>query len=248
MYEEICYLKNNIVEVICRLDFANRINEFDAGMNENIYTYVKKYFPIAEPQDIYGQELQIGASVPLVKNVHKKQWVFLSRDRRSQCVIEAENIVFSTRNYSTFEIFSKPIIEIIHAIFNKFPDKQGQRFGLRYMNVLPAGQTDNWIDNKFFSALMAHKDNRTTQLVTKLEYSVEEKDLNVRLQYGYVNPDYPSIMKNEEFTIDIDSYSTGLIYDLEIEKTLEDMHFEVQDCFEKMITDSYRGILNEQTK
>ena len=72
---------------------------------------------------------------------------------------------------------------------------------------------------------------------------MQDKDINVRLIYGYNNPDYPAIMKKEEFVIDIDAYSTGIIYQEEIEGYIENMHNEVQACFEKMITDDYRNEL-----
>lgn len=123
---------------------------------------------------------------------------------------------------------------------NFFPENQGKRLGLRYVNNIPLKEHSDWIEEKFISALVAHKDDRTTRLVTTFEYADVDKDLNVRLLYGYNNPDYPAIMKREEFLIDIDSYSTGIIYQEYVSKLIDDMHFQVQDCFEKMITDNLR--------
>ena len=99
---------------------------------------------------------------------------------------------------------------------------------------------EKWIDDKFYTAIAAHKDEKTTRLLTTLEYAVIEKDLNVRLSYGYDNPDYPAIMKREDFIIDIDAYSMGIIYQEDIGQFIDDMHSEVQKCFETMITDDYR--------
>ena len=95
------------------------------------------------------------------------------------------------------------------------------------------------------NALLEHKNNNTTKLLTQFEYAILEKGINVRLQYGYLNPDYPSILKNEIFTIDMDAYSTGLIYAEDVTTLIEDMHFEDQNCFETMITDEYRNELNK---
>lgn len=92
--------------------------------------------------------------------------------------------------------------------------------------------------------MQAHKDEKTTKIITTFEYALSEKDLNVRLVYGYNNPDYPAVLKREDFIIDIDSYTTGIIYQEDIAKYIDDMHFEVQDCFEKMITDSFRLAAN----
>ena len=93
---------------------------------------------------------------------------------------------------------------------------------------------------------MYNKDDRTIRLITQLEYAVLDKDLHVKLQYGYPNPDYPAVMKNEIFTIDIDAFSQGLIYDEDLEQMVDNMHSEVQACFEKMITDEYRKELDKE--
>ena len=66
MYEEICYQNNYVREVVCRLDFASPINVLKNTMPKNIYDVVKKYYPIAEPQDIIGTELQINPVMVLL--------------------------------------------------------------------------------------------------------------------------------------------------------------------------------------
>ena len=60
------------------------------------------------------------------------------------------------------------------------------------------------------------------------------------------NPDYPAVLKREDFVIDIDAYSMDIIYHDDLAQFIDDMHFEVQNCFEKMITDDYRTALNER--
>ena len=246
MYEEICYKKNYICEVICRLDFASPVDTLKNTMPKPIYDVVKKHFPIAEPQDFIGTELLINPlGAPSVNRVITKQWIFLSRDRLSKCTIESQSITFSIGNYSVFEDLRTAILNILRTIMEVFPDNQGKRFGLRYVNnIQMKGHTD-WIKPKFFDALSAHKDDKTTRLITTLEYAVVKKDLIVRLKYGYINPDYPAIMKREDFLIDIDAYSTGIIYHEDLEKFIDDMHFEDQNCFETMITDELRHDMDQ---
>ena len=137
-------------------------------------------------------------------------------------------------------------MDILKKVMMCFPDVQGKRLGLRYINIIPLKDNENWINSKFYNALSEHKDENTTKLLTQFEYAIIEKDINVRLQYGYLNPDYPSILKKEDFTIDIDAYSTGIIYAEDIEELIDNMHFEDQKCFEMMITDGFRDAMNEQ--
>lgn len=247
MYEDICYRKNTVNEVICRLDFANSVAVFDTRIPKEVYKTVKKYYPIAEPQEIIGTELQINPMTgPKVNNVVAKQWLFWSRDKKSSCVIQSGCVIFSIHVYDVFEELRKAVLEILKAVMKVDEAIQGKRFGLRYINTLNVGNHGNWITGQFFDALKGHKNSNTMRLITTLEYAVEEKDINVRLLYGYLNPDYPAAMRQETFTIDIDAYSQSIIFDDDLEKLINDMHFEAQDCFEKMITDDLRSEMNRE--
>ncbi len=246
MYEETCYRKNAIKEVICRLDFANPVSVFDSRIPKAVYKTVKKYFPISEPQEIIGAELQINpVTGPMVNNVRSKQWVFWSRDKRSSCVIQSTCVIFSIHAYTVFEELRAEVLEILTEVMKVDESIQGKRFGLRYINALEMSTQDKWITDQFFNALAGHKDDNTMRLITTLEYSVLEKDLSVRLLYGYLNPDYPAIMRKDTFTIDIDAYSQSIIFDDDLKQFIDDMHYEAQDCFEKMITDDFRSEMNE---
>ena len=247
-YDSVCYRKNYIQEVICKFDFASEITLFKKSMPKKIYEVVKKFYPIAEPQDIIGAELQINmmnSANTSLNQVFAKHWRFLSRDRKSVCTITFEGVAFTWCEYNVFEDISNAITDIMSIILGEFPDIQGKRMGLRYINNLPMKNHNDWIDNKFFVAFDAHKDENTTRLVTLLEYSVIEHDISVRLNYGYYNPDYPSIMKSEDFIIDVDAYTSGIIYKEDLVKLVQDMHFEDQKCFELMITDGFREFLNQ---
>lgn len=247
-YDNICYRKNYIQEVICKFDFASEIDLFKKSMPKKIYKVVKKYYPIAEPQDVIGTELQINmvnSANPLLNQVFAKHWKFFSRNRKSVCTITFEGVAFTWLEYNIFEDIFTSITDVMSAIMTEFPDIQGKRMGLRYINNLPMQNHNDWIDSKFFVAFDAHKDENTTRLITLLEYSVIEHDIGVRLNYGYYNPDYPSIMKSEDFIIDVDAYTSGIIYKEDLSSLVQDMHFENQKCFELMITDEFRKVLNQ---
>ncbi len=247
MYEEVCYNRNYIAEVICRLDFANPVEIFDSTMPKSVYKTVGKYYPIAEPQEIIGTQLQVNpVTGPVVNNIVKKQWVFWSRDKKSSCRIDSMSIVFSVKKYDVFENLRNAIYEIMKSVLGLSETYQGSRLGLRYINMLPMHDRENWIVEQFYNAFAAHKDEQTIRLITQFEYAALDKDLHVKLQYGYSNPDYPAVMKNEVFAIDIDVFSQGLIYDDDLETMIDNMHSEVQACFEKMITDDFREELNRE--
>lgn len=245
MYEDVCYKQNFLKEVVCRLDFASPIVTLRNSMPKEIFEVVRNFYPIAEPHDMIGTELTINPlNGPTINQVATKQWLFLSRDRKNKCTIESSSVVFSINNYNVFEEAKNSFIDILRAVMSTFPTNQGKRLGLRYVNVFPLKGHENWINNKFYGAISEHKVESTIKLLTSIEYAVIEKDLAVMLNYGYYNPDYPSIMRKEDFIIDIDSYSTGIIYEDDLEQFVEDMHSEVQKCFENLITDEFRTEMN----
>ena len=158
--------------------------------------------------------------------------------------LKSARALFSIEDYNVFEELKCAVFDILGVVMETFPENQGKRMGLRYINNLQMKDHDDWIDDKFFRALSSHKNDKTTKLMTVLEYAIIDKDLSVRLQYGYYNPDYPAIMKKEDFVIDIDAYSTGIIYREDIEQFINDMHYEDQKCFETMITEELRKNMN----
>ena len=247
MYEDICYKHNTVEEVICRLDFASPIKMFDTSISKEIYNAVRKFFPIAEPQEIIGTELFINPVIgSKVNNITAKQWLFWSRSKMSSCTISSSCVIFSIHDYDVFEDLKKAVLCILNTILSRDDTIQGKRLGLRYINSIKMGDHGNWITGQFFDALKGHKNENTMRLVTTLEYAVVEKDINVRLVYGYVNPDYPAVMKNDDFTLDIDAYSQTIIFKDDLEKMIDNMHFEAQDCFEKMITQDLRNAMNTE--
>lgn len=247
MYEGICYKKNFISEVICRLDFANPIDAFNNSMPKDLNNIIRKYYPIAETQGIIGTQLQINSETgPVINNILNKQWVFWSIDRKKICRIDSTCIVFSLNTYDVFDDFRNIVLEITKAILSLGEEYQGKRFGLRYINKIPIGGHDNWISKNYLDPLLVHKDDKTVRLMNIYEYSVIEKGLQVKLQYGYLNSDYPAIMKNEDFTIDVDAFSQSIIFNEDIEYMLDNMHYEIQDCFEKLISEELKEEMNSE--
>lgn len=138
MYEGIVYNTNYVEEVICRLDFASSVTELKKSMPKQVFDVVKKHYPIAEPQDVIGTELNINpVSGPTVNQIVTKQWIFLSRDRINKCTIEPDSIIFSIRNYNVFEDLRNAIIDILSIVMQTYSENQGKRLGLRFINNMP---------------------------------------------------------------------------------------------------------------
>lgn len=173
MYENICYKKNFVKEVVCRLDFANNVEVFDVSFPKDVYDVINKYFPIVEPREILGASLQVNPMTGDMLNnrIVTKQWVFWTRDKKSNCIVQSNSVVFSIHNYGVYEDLKDAIINILKAIMNYDENVQGKRLGLRYVNAMKFNENDGWITEKYFDAICGHKSANTMRLVTTLEYS-----------------------------------------------------------------------------
>jgi uncharacterized protein (TIGR04255 family) len=69
-------------------------------------------------------------------------------------------------------------------------------------------------------------------------------DFNLRYQFGISNPDYPAVIKQKSFILDLDAYYRGIQDAEDIEGTLDKFHDCIQEFFESSITDKLRGIMN----
>lgn len=243
-YDKIIYNHNYIDNVICRFDFANPIAQLNKNLPKTINDVVKKYYPIAEPGNILGSELLINAAVrPQVKSVSTTEWVFKTMNRKNKCIITVDSIIFVASEYNKFEDFRKKIIDIVDSVILSYSNTFFRRVGLRYKNLISLTKDSNYFNSKIFSALTEFKNDQTTKLITTLEY-IQGNDLCVRLIYGFDNKNYPAPMSEDKFLIDIDAYSSGFVYPDETDDYLKRMHHEDQKCFERIITNNLRDVMN----
>ncbi|WP_414733451.1 TIGR04255 family protein [Acetobacterium carbinolicum] len=241
-YDALCYPKNYIDVVICKLDFASEISELAKIMPKEINNEIKKHFPIAEPQDIIGGEFQInGNDTPSYRKIIGKSWNFLSRNRKNKCTITQNEILFTLNEYNTFEEFKEMLQDVFNGVFNKYGDGLSKRLGLRYVNIIPLNGETDLITDGLINFFKTFKGKDITRQIISTEYSMSEKGFNVNQHCGYINKDYPSIMKSDDFLIDIDAFTNSLLYPDDLVKMIDEMHEEIQDGFEAIITEKLRA-------
>jgi len=61
MYEDVCYKKTYLAEVIARIDFATPIEALQKNVSTKIMAKITKHFPIAEPVEAIGTHFEFGA-------------------------------------------------------------------------------------------------------------------------------------------------------------------------------------------
>jgi uncharacterized protein (TIGR04255 family) len=245
MYDEICYDKPFLKEVVSRIDFVAPIETIQNSLNSKFLKAISKLFPISEPTEELAQELQFGPGHLSSKEIRTKQWNFYSKNRESQLTI-ARNCVFVLyKKYENYEKAQSDFSYVIDAFSKAYPDAQVSRYGLRYINIIeipdinPVSGWSNYINEDLLSGHSIFGDESVVRLFHITE--IIRDDLSIRFQYGIANPDHPAIVRQPQFVMDIDAYiqtSHGLAESLSY---MDQAHRHIQDLFEKSITDQLRG-------
>lgn len=250
--EEICYEKNPITEAIARIDFLNPLTELGKSIPKEIVNEIKKQFPIAEPNEIFSQELQISDGKKEVKNTKSTEWIFFSKDRSKRIVISENKFIVVHNVYDRFERFNKDFISIFDEIEKMFPSLQIKRFGLRYINNINFDEGDpfewsNYLNNLLFAPLQIPEDK---SLISRSFHNLQinNQDYNLTFHFGMHNPDFPATIKKKSFVLDFDAYFAGLLDKSELREYFKRFHKSIQGLFEKSITDEYRKILNDESE
>jgi uncharacterized protein (TIGR04255 family) len=249
MYEDICYKKPFLKEVIVRFDFPSPITELEKQLPDKISNCVRERFPIFEPQKTQAQELLFSGADFQATSKESMAWTFHGKEREKTLIITPTSFVITVKKYKTYESLQKDMLESAKSFFDFFPDTRSSRVGLRYVNILAieSGNPLAWadyVDQRFLDIIDFHeKKEHLSRALHLLEYNFDGQVL--KYQLGIANPDYPAIIRRKEFVLDLDSYCYGAFDLREIMSLLDKAHERIQDFFEKSITDTTREIMKK---
>jgi uncharacterized protein (TIGR04255 family) len=252
VYEESCYDKPFLREVVGRLDFVASLDVLEKGLPSKLAKVLSEHFPISEPVDAIAREYQL--TIEQVKQWEKKfkQWNFFGKDREKQLSLTPQYVFVSYKRYTTFENMKSEFGSVVDALGKAFPDIRVARFGLRYVNSidiedLPTPSTwDRYINEQLLrtTAFFSEPSDLVRLIqIAELRYG----DLNVRFQFGMPNPDYPAMMRRPQFILDLDAYVQTAHDPSESLQYMEEAHVRIQDLFERSITMELRERMNAKS-
>jgi len=247
MYEETCYKKSFLKEVILRIDFPSPLPGLEKSLPGNISKKILNNFPITEQHKTHAQEFQFSGENVKAKSSELIRWVFHGKEREKSLIIEPSAVMQTVRRYKTYEIFIKEISEVISEFYKSYKELNASRVGLRYVNIIePADEDplawDKYIHESILGIIDFHeKKECITRAFHILEYNFD--GLAVKYQFGIANPDFPAIVKRKQFVIDIDSYFNGAFEQQEVMDNIEIAHEKAQELFEISITDETRKLM-----
>lgn len=247
MYENVCYKKPFLKDVILRLDFASRVEGFAKALPQRLATAALQRFPIAEPKKAQTREVTFSATALETKTEDSMQWVYHGRNREKTITITPEALIIQSKRYETYEGFYGDFEHVHKSLIQACDDLSTSRIGLRFINVikLPDGDPLAWkdyINEDMLGIIDLHKDAGVLSRVFHV-VGFNYDGQQVKFQFGIANPDYPAPIKRREFVLDIDSFFTGALTNEEIPNCIRLAHEKIQTLFEDSITAKTRQLM-----
>lgn len=256
MFEDKCYTRNFLGQVITKIDFINPLKGIESNLAPTLTKKILEKFPIAEPRTAINYELQFTseeADSSTATQTRSKQWLFHGRNREKSFSLTSNSVILGYSKYKSFEELSSEFLDIITVLLVNYKEAQPSFLGLRYVNNINLNETEplDWTEllhKKMLSILDFPPDDAKTRIVRA--FSVLEMNFdtfNLRYQFGMPNIDYPALIRQKHFVLDLDAYYQGNFDATELASKLEEFHATIQKYFEFSITDRLREQMNATT-
>lgn len=259
-YSSICYKNSFLKQVIVRIDFLQFVPT-KKTFNETIEKEILSIFPRrGKDQIIRFNSINVvfDESSNGVPNTNGEvfegiQREYTTNDGSNKLILTNKFIVFEINDYSNFEEHRQWFQSIILVFFQK-NRVTANRTGIRYINMFE--QSKIKLQKKFFipeiaaslyTKITSSNDDepRMVRSMHLAEYRIDDMIMNFR--YGMFNPEYPNLMKKNDFVLDFDFFSNDVIDSSDgIFHVLDRGHYEIQALFERSITNSLKKVMNDE--
>jgi len=247
MYEDICYKRPYLKEVICRLDFGTKVERFMKALPPKVAKAALVRFPIFEPQKGQTQEFLLSSTGFQTRTEETVQWTYHGKNREKTLVIAPQAMIFTNRRYQSYEEFLSDIDGVVDSVFEDEKDLTVARLGVTDINVIELEEGDplawgKYVNEQMLGIIDTHKDQGALSRVFHIvEFNYDY--VHVKFQFGVPNPDYPALIKRKQFVLDIDAYVQGALTRQDVTGSIELAHQKIQDLFEASITETTRQLM-----
>ena len=229
---------NYLKEVIIRIDLPDTFEFSETKMPKEIEKEVLKRFPIPEPKTLQGMELQFSDKEFIQTDLQKTEWYYFDSNREKKLVVLENAILISYRKYEEFNKLREDWSSVINLIFDKYPEIQVNKIGLRYVNHIQLDKDENkWkdtINEKLLHNFQLGLDNisRGFSII-----NLNENGIKTAFQYGIHNPDFPSTIKNNLFILDFEVFYEGILTKKDILENTDTFHGMIKSLFSLSTSD-----------
>lgn len=247
------YSKNEIKQMIFRLDFADKTVDDEIVENPKLIEKILSLFKTQQPDEVENiTSLTQDQSTPTIfkaSPVRKITKCFSTIDGDNYFKYNNNMLVFTTNSYSNKLSFEEKVEPILSTFISESPNCLVSRIGLRFINVFDSKKYSNSDFSKKYKMFLSNGISEAQQIKYSQSIIHEEiicDDIRVRLNFGLYNPTMPSPLKNRDILIDIDAVYGGAIKTLESVMTVfKKSQSTAENVFEMIISDSMRKKLGD---
>lgn len=184
--------------------------------------------------------------------VSKVVWSFKSDDEKKHLQISQDFITLTYPNnaYENSDVLLEDVANTVSKFITTFGVKIINRFGLRYVNIIPSKYNDEkpGLDNLINEDLLSsYKFAKTCPDVVGVARAMSQQmlkydDCDLTFSFGVWNDDFPNRVIKEEFILDYVCSTTLPVNtsELSIEDTARSFNQHIETMFEKSINQKVR--------
>jgi len=244
-----CYKKNFIKKVIAKIDFATPTALFTPESIANAVVEIKKRFPISEQSTAAQQQIKLSKEGVETTKTEFPEWVFHGTDRTKALKVNQLFIEVLLTKYFAEDDFNNDLIIPISHLLATNPKTTINRTGIRFINVFDFPIGSFAISQEYFAkSITGHYADMTDIGKCCRSFMINEfveNDIKIRIQSGFINPDYPAVIKRNHFVLDFDAYYDFPHLIKDVENYFKRLHDLIELKFESLITEKLRNeVLN----
>ena len=248
-YDDICYSKTSLSQVIIRVDFLEFFDNsiiFESPIEKEI---LKSFPKKGMRQKIGFQAMRFFTDTTGQRTEHTTQegiqQDYYDSDG-NKTIVSNKFIIFEVNHYKTFEITLDNFSPILKQIIDN-KEITSMRTGIRYINIFNENSIKpqkNYFKSNIGSLFEANqKSSDCIRTMAMSEYLIEDMQLNFR--FGMFNPQYPQIIRKNDYVLDYDCFIDEAITGYEsIIDHITTGHDNIQRLFEDSITDQLRKVMD----
>ena len=238
------YKKDYLTNVICRIDFINRLN-FSTDQINRLKNDISEDFPNMKDMDVSFIEVMMGPEED--RTIRKKGKVYEFAHEGKLVRIEPECLVFEFKQYTGFDQFRELVKKVLNSLDLLNNSVRSKRMGLRYINQIRLDEGDpfDWngliVDSLVPKTVYTKDKNVLSRSLGWVDLTYD--DFYVRFHYGMFNSEHPNPIARKEFVLDFDCYTKDEQDLSDVSTLLDRFHEKIKEMFECSILDDLRQIM-----
>lgn len=239
MEEKRILSRNNIRHYIFRIDFVKLEED---QLNIIIESFKNQYDRI-EKILVPNFNIKVDKNNPTIDRNDLANFVLINETTKSKITISCNSnfISFESNNYidkSTYLVFLEKLVETITSNTLSLDSK---RIGMRFINNFPCDLPKGI--SKFFNKdisknlIFMSSKKSISRVICQEEYNLE--NCMCRVQIGILNNFYPSVLKNFDLTLDIDTFDSTTQTYINWIKIASELNHNSYNFFKNSMNESY---------